>query len=113
MEDVGGGFRLEPCVGACLGRWGCPLIRRPSPAITGRGATNRGAALVHVANSPRSERGLSCSGRHASIAVSAWELVEVDERRREKILSQLVEDVIRETERERALFAEFRGSQEV
>jgi len=28
------------------------------------------------------------------------------------ILPQLVEDVIRETERERALFAEFRGSQE-
>jgi len=39
-------------------------------------------------------------------------LVEADERRREALLRTLVEDVVRETERERELFAEFRGSQE-
>jgi hypothetical protein len=38
--------------------------------------------------------------------------VEADEHLRDTLLEQLVEDVIRETERERALFAEFRGPQE-
>ncbi len=46
------------------------------------------------------------------ISPSTWELVEADERRRETLLEELVEDVVRETERERTLFAEFRGPQE-
>jgi hypothetical protein len=39
-------------------------------------------------------------------------VVDADERKREALLETLVEDVVRETEREQELFAEFRGSQE-
>lgn len=72
------------------------------------------AALVHVANALAEEAGFAWPKRGSASPQSpyAWELVESDERRRAVLLPSLVEDVIRETGRERALFAEFRGSQE-
>ena len=42
----------------------------------------------------------------------AWESVEPHAGRREALAAELVSEVIRETEREKALFAEFRGSGE-
>src|SRR5438552_16577440 len=65
------------------------------------------AALVHVANSLADRAGLSWPRGVASrpLSPSTWELVEADERRRESLLGELVRDVIRETERERALLA--------
>ena len=121
MEDAERGLfgSSHAEVGAWLAeRWGLPadLVEaiachhRPEAATRNREL----AALVHVANSLTERAGLSWPKGVDTrpISASAWELVEVDERRREKILDELVEDVIRETERERALFAEFRGSQE-
>jgi putative nucleotidyltransferase with HDIG domain len=106
-------------VGAWLAeRWGLPadLVEaiachhRPEAATRNR----KLAALVHVANSLTERAGFSWPKGAASrpLSPSTWELVEADERRREPLLQSLVQDVIRETERERALFAEFRGSQE-
>ena len=106
-------------VGAWLAeRWGLPadLVEaiachhRPEAATRNR----KLAALVHVANSLADRAGISWPTGVASrpLSPSTWELVEADERRREPLLKELVQDVIRETERERALFDEFRGSQE-
>jgi hypothetical protein len=46
------------------------------------------------------------------VSPAAWETVEPDERRRDSLIAELVPHVVRETQREQALFAEFRGSQE-
>ena len=105
-------------VGAWLAeRWGLPADLVEAIACHHRPKTaSRNpalAALVHVANSLAVEAGFAWPkhGAPSPACPSAWELVESDERRRAALLPQLVEDVIRETERERALFAEFRGSQ--
>lgn len=106
-------------VGAWLAeRWGLPADmveaiachHRPEAATRNREL----AALVHIADSLTARAGLSWPkgvGSHL-VSPSAWELVEADEPKRHALLQELVHDVIRETERERALFAEFRGSQE-
>lgn len=121
MEDAERGLfgSSHAEVGAWLAeRWGLPadLVEaiachhRPEAAKRNKEL----AALVHVANSLTDRAGLSWPKGAVSrpLSPSAWELVEADERRRESLLTVLVQDVIRETERERALFAEFRGSQE-
>jgi putative nucleotidyltransferase with HDIG domain len=106
-------------VGAWLAeRWGLPadLVEaiachhQPEAAVRNVELT----ALVHVANSLTERAGHSWPKGVATrpLSPSAWELVEADEHLRDTLLEQLVEDVIRETERERALFAEFRGPQE-
>jgi putative nucleotidyltransferase with HDIG domain len=102
-------------VGAWLAeRWGLPadLVEAIACHHTPEAATRNVelAALVHVANSLTERAGFSWPKGVATrpLSPSAWELVEADERLQEV----LVENVIRETERERALFAEFRGSQE-
>lgn len=106
-------------VGAWLAeRWGLPpdLVEaiachhRPEAATRNRALSAR----VHIADSLTERAGQSWPTGVAPTPVSsfAWELVEVDERRREAMLRELIKDVIRETEREQALFAEFRGPQE-
>ncbi len=106
-------------VGAWLAeRWGLPADmveaiashHRPEAATRNREL----AAMVHIANSLTERAGLSWPKGVEShpVSPSAWELVELDGPRREALLTELVQDVIRETERERELFAEFRGSQE-
>ena len=106
-------------VGAWLAeRWGLPAEmveaiachHRPESAVRNREL----AVLVHIANCLTERAGLSWpngAGSHP-VSPSAWELVEMDGPRREALLEELVQDVVRETERERALFAEFRGPQE-
>jgi putative nucleotidyltransferase with HDIG domain len=106
-------------VGAWLAeRWGLPADmveaiachHRPETATRNREL----ASLVHIANSLTERAGHSWPKGVEShpVSPSAWELVELDGPRREALLTELVQDVIRETARERALFAEFRGSQE-
>jgi putative nucleotidyltransferase with HDIG domain len=72
------------------------------------------AALVHTADHLAQRAGYPwASGIDASgLDARAWELVEPSPARRESAATELVAEVIRETEREKALFAEFRGSQE-
>jgi len=71
-------------------------------------------ALVHIADSLADRAGYAWTPSKASGAAtsSAWEAIEPDARRREALLDGLTEAVVRETERERLLFAEFRGVQE-
>jgi putative nucleotidyltransferase with HDIG domain len=102
-------------VGAWLAeRWGLPaeLVEaiachhRPEAAVRNPEL----AALVHVANCLTERAGLSWPDgvRSHPVSPSAWELVEMDGPEHDA----LVRDVVRETERERALFAEFRGHEE-
>jgi HD-like signal output (HDOD) protein len=71
-------------------------------------------ALVHIADSLADRAGYAWAPSAASgpATASAWEAIEPDARRRDALLEGLVEVVVRETERERELFAEFRGIQE-
>ena len=121
MEDAERGLfgSSHAEVGAWLAeRWGLPadLVEAIACHHRPEAATRNEelAALVHVANSLTERAGLSWPNGVMTrpISPSTWELVEADERRREALLEELVEDVVRETERERTLFAEFRGPQE-
>jgi HD-like signal output (HDOD) protein len=106
-------------VGAWLAeRWGLPADLVEAIACHHRPETASKnpelAALVHVATSLAERAGFAWPRGVARrpIAPSAFEVVDADERKREALLELLVEDVVRETEREQELFAEFRGSQE-
>lgn len=72
------------------------------------------ASLVHIANFLAQRAGYPwASGIDAQgLDERAWEPVEPRAARREALAAELVSEVIRETEREKALFAEFRGSGE-
>jgi putative nucleotidyltransferase with HDIG domain len=99
-------------------RWGLPADiaeaiachHRPDAAVRNRTLT----ALVHIANSLAERAGYAwASGLGpAPLQASAWEMVEPDAGARDVRLAELVQEVARETEREKALFAEFRRSQE-
>lgn len=99
-------------------RWGLPADiveaiachHRPDAAARNRALS----ALVHIANSLAERAGYAwASGLQPEpVQASAWEVVEPDAGARNVMLAELVQDVIRETEREKALFAEFRRSQE-
>ena len=99
-------------------RWGLPADiveaiachHRPDAAARNRAL----GALVHIANSLAERAGYAwASGiQPAPVQATAWKLVEPDAGARNVMLAELVQDVIRETEREKALFAEFRRSQE-
>jgi putative nucleotidyltransferase with HDIG domain len=71
------------------------------------------ASLVHIANSLAQRAGYPWASGvdDRGPDARAWELVQ-PHGGREALVLGLVEDVIRETEREKALFAEFRRSQE-
>jgi putative nucleotidyltransferase with HDIG domain len=71
------------------------------------------ASLVHIANSLAQRAGYPWASGvdDRGPDARAWESVQPDAGRDALVLG-LVEDVIRETEREKALFAEFRRSQE-
>jgi HD-like signal output (HDOD) protein len=99
-------------------RWGLPadmveaIACHHRPEAAGRNPEL--AALVHIADSLAERAGHSWpkgAGKRP-VSASAWEALQMDEPRREALLLELVRDVVRETERERALFAEFRGSEE-
>ena len=99
-------------------RWGLPAEivealachHRPWEAVRAPELT----ALVHIADSLADGAGYSWAPRAASgpATASAWEAIEPDARRRAALLEGLTDVVVRETERERELFAEFRGTQE-
>ena len=99
-------------------RWGLPgeiveaiaCHHRPWEAVRAPELT----ALVHIADSLANRAGYTWAPSAASgpATASAWEAIEPDARRREALLEGLAEVVVRETERERELFAEFRGIQE-
>lgn len=99
-------------------RWGLPADiveaiachHRPDAAARNRALS----ALVHIANSLAERAGYAwATGLPPEpVQASAWALVEPDAGARNLMLAELVQDVIRETEREKALFAEFRRSQE-
>ncbi|HEX7077692.1 MAG TPA: HDOD domain-containing protein [Candidatus Eisenbacteria bacterium] len=69
------------------------------------------ASLVHIANSLAGRAGYSWApGLDATaLDASAWDAVEPARGAQEASLADLVSDLVRETEREKALFAEFRG----
>jgi len=71
-------------------------------------------ALVHIADSLADRAGYAWSPSSATgpATASAWEAIEPDAARREALVDGLTEAVVRETERERQLFAEFRDVQE-
>jgi len=99
-------------------RWGLPADiveaiachHRPEAAARNRAL----GALVHIANSLAERAGYAWATglTPAPVQATAWALVEPDAGARNVMLAELVQDVIRETEREKALFAEFRRSQE-
>ncbi len=99
-------------------RWGLPAEiveaiachHRPWEAVRAPELT----ALVHIADSLADGAGYAWAPSTATgpATASAWEAIEPDTRRREALLDGLTEVVVRETERERELFAEFRGTQE-
>jgi putative nucleotidyltransferase with HDIG domain len=72
------------------------------------------ASLVHVANFLAQRAGYPWApGLDAEgLDERAWEAVEPHAERRKALVAELVSQTIRETEREKALFAEFRGSGE-
>ena len=72
------------------------------------------ASLVHIANFLAQRAGYPwASGLVAADAdTNAWKEIEPHATRREGLVAELVSTVIRETEREKALFAEFRRTQE-
>ncbi|MGE5175764.1 MAG: HDOD domain-containing protein [Hyphomicrobiales bacterium] len=96
-------------------RWGLPAEiveaiachHRPEAAARNRALT----ALVHIANSLAERAGYSWAPGidPAPLDASAWEAVDPVAGAHDALLVDLVSDVIRETEREKALFAEFRG----
>ncbi len=121
MEEAERGLfgSTHPEIGAELAeRWGLPadlveaIAFHPRPEAATRNPEL--TALVHVAHSLTERAGISWPKGVVShpLSSSAWERVEADERRREALREELVEIVVRETEREWELFAEFRGSQE-
>lgn len=71
-------------------------------------------ALVHIADSLADRAGYAWAPSVPSgpATSSAWEAIEPDHGRREALVAGLTEAVVRETERERQLFAEFRDVQE-
>jgi len=97
-------------------RWGLPsdiveaiaCHHRPEAAALNRTL----ASLVHIANFLAQRAGYPWApGLDArGLDERAWEEVEPHAGRREALAAELVSEVIRETEREKALFAEFRGS---
>jgi len=99
-------------------RWGLPADiveaiachHRPEAAARNRALS----ALVHIANSLAERAGYAWATglQPAPVQATAWELVEPDAGARNVMLAELVQDVIREAEREKALFAEFRRSEE-
>lgn len=99
-------------------RWGLPAEiveaischHRPWEAVRAPELT----ALVHVADSLADGAGYSWapSASTGEATASAWETIEPDAGRRKALLDGLTDVVVRETERERTLFAEFRGTQE-
>lgn len=99
-------------------RWGLPsdiveaiaCHHRPETAARNRTLVS----LVHVANSLAQRAGYPwASGLDVDgLDERAWEAVEPHAARRTALAAELVSEVIRETEREKALFAEFRGSGE-
>ena len=99
-------------------RWGLPADiveaiachHRPDAATRNPALT----ALVHIANFLAQRAGYSWASELDAEAVDAgaWEMVEPDAAKRRTLIAALAQDVIRETEREKALFAEFRGPQE-
>lgn len=99
-------------------RWGLPAEiveaiachHRPEDATRNPVLTS----LVHIANSLAERAGYSwATGLDpAPLDASAWEAVEPSAGAHDAMLTDLVSDVIRETEREKALFAEFRGSKQ-
>jgi putative nucleotidyltransferase with HDIG domain len=72
------------------------------------------ASLAHIANFLAQRAGYPwASGIPAAEAdANAWKEIEPHATRRERLVAELVSTVIRETEREKALFAEFRRTQE-
>lgn len=99
-------------------RWGLPADiveaiachHRPDAAVRNRALVS----LVHMANFLAQRAGYPwASGLDASgLDARAWDAVEPHAGRREALVAELVSEVIRETEREKALFAEFRRSEE-
>jgi putative nucleotidyltransferase with HDIG domain len=72
------------------------------------------ASLVHIANFLAQRAGYPwASGLETrETDANAWKEIEPHATRRERLVAELVSTVIRETEREKALFAEFRRTQE-
>lgn len=99
-------------------RWGLPsdiveaIACHHRPGMAARNVAL--ASLVHIANFLAQRAGYPwASGIDAGGPDErAWESVEPHAGRREALAAELVSEVIRETEREKALFAEFRGSGE-
>lgn len=99
-------------------RWGLPADiveaiachHRPETAAR-NGAL---ASLVHVANFLAQRAGYPWAPGLGAEGLDerAWEAVEPHAERRKALVAELVSETIRETEREKALFAEFRGSGE-
>jgi HD-like signal output (HDOD) protein len=99
-------------------RWGLPAEiveaiachHRPEDAVLAPEL----AALIHVADSLADRAGYAWAPTPASqtATASAWEVIEADSGRREALLTGLHDVVVRETERELTLFAEFRAVQE-
>lgn len=99
-------------------RWGLPaeiaeaiaFHHRPDAATRNPALT----ALVHIANSLAERAGYSWAPGldPAPLDASAWDAVDPAPGAREASLEDLVSHVIRETEREKALFAEFRGTKQ-
>jgi hypothetical protein len=71
-------------------------------------------ALIHIADSLADRAGYAWTSVrvHRSLSAFAWESIEPERSRREALLEGLEDVVVRETERERELFAEFRRGQE-
>jgi len=100
-------------------RWGLPsdiveaIASHHRPETAARNIAL--ASLVHIADSLARRAGYPWApGCDADrLDERAWEYVEPRAARREALAAELVSEVIRETEREKALFAEFRGSGEV
>jgi putative nucleotidyltransferase with HDIG domain len=106
-------------VGAWLAeRWGLPADLVEAIATHHQPEKARGnralASLVHLADSCAERAGHPWPQgvEPHPVSPAAWETVEPDERRRDSLIAELVPHVVRETQREQALFAEFRGSQE-
>ncbi|HEV8128486.1 MAG TPA: HDOD domain-containing protein [Candidatus Eisenbacteria bacterium] len=99
-------------------RWGLPadiveaIACHHRPEAASRNSAL--ASLVHIANFLAQRAGYPwASGLVAADADSnAWKEIEPHATRREGLVAELVSTVIRETEREKALFAEFRRTQE-
>jgi HD-like signal output (HDOD) protein len=99
-------------------RWGLPgeiveaiaCHHRPEAAVRAPELT----ALVHIADSLADRAGYAWASVRIPRALSAyaWESIEPVPSRREALLDGLADVIVRETERERELFAEFRRAPE-